>query len=211
MNKFTHAELDGGLVLPLVEEFYSIQGEGGNVGKAAHFLRLAGCNVCCKWCDAKESWNSKKFPLLRVEELVAKVVDSGAINVVITGGEPLLHQLDYLTTELHKVGVSIFLETSGSSPFSGDFDWVCLSPKRARLPINEAYERATELKMVIEDVDRDFEWAQECGVKVSESTLLLLQPEWSKADKILPAIVEFVKKNPRWVISLQTHKYMRIP
>lgn len=197
-------------MLPLVEDFYSIQGEGYHSGKAAHFIRLGGCDVGCRWCDAKESWNPKVHPPVAVETIVDRAVACAAQSIVITGGEPLLYELAPLTDELKSRGLEIFLESSGSHPFSGSFDWVCLSPKRRKEPLAEAFVRADELKVVIECED-DIRWACECASKVRPECRLYLQPEWSQSDDIMPVIVEYVKANPMWQISIQTHKYMRIP
>ena len=203
--------LDGGKKLPLVEDFYTIQGEGYNTGKAAYFIRLGGCDVGCKWCDAKESWNPKLYPPTDVDQIIAKTLECKAQSIVITGGEPLLYPLDYITTELKKQGVEIFLETSGSHPLSGKFDWICLSPKRNLPPLKEIYSKANELKVIIQDMDVDIAWAEECRAKVGAETRLYLQPEWSKFNQNIDAIVEYIKANPEWSISLQTHKFMRIP
>ncbi len=203
-------DLKGGALLPLVEDFYSIQGEGYHTGKAAYFIRLGGCDVGCKWCDAKESWNPKIHPPVEVEVIVARAVACAAKSIVITGGEPLLYELAPLCNELHVNGLEIFLETSGSSPFSGDFDWVCLSPKLRKHPLAEAYGRADELKVVVENED-GLMWAEECASKVSSGCRLYLQPEWSVSEQMMPILVEYAKRNPKWSISIQTHKYMRIP
>lgn len=202
--------LEGGQRLPLVEDFYSIQGEGYHTGKAAYFIRLGGCDVGCRWCDAKESWNPAIHPPVDVDVVVARAVACAAQSIVITGGEPLIYELSPLTDALHERGLEIFLETSGSHPFSGHMDWVCLSPKRRKHPLDEAWGRADELKVVIERVE-DIEWAEECAAKVRKMCRLYLQPEWSQSDELMPHLVEYVKANPKWLISIQTHKYMRIP
>ncbi len=202
--------LNGGKLLPLVEDFYTIQGEGFHTGKAAYFIRLGGCDVGCRWCDAKESWNPNIHPPVEVEHVVARAVACAAKSIVITGGEPLLYELMPLCQELRRNGLEIFLETSGSSPFSGEFDWVCLSPKLKKHPLEGAYMRANELKVVIEK-ESDLEWAEECAHKVSEECMLYLQPEWSVSEQIMPLLVEYAKANPKWLISIQTHKYMHIP
>lgn len=202
--------LDGGKKLPLVEDFYTIQGEGFHTGKPAYFIRLGGCDVGCKWCDAKSTWNPNIYPPVEVKTIVKRASDTPAKAIVITGGEPLIYPLDYITSILHKEGVEIFLETSGSHPFSGEFDWVCLSPKKKQKPLKEVYMKASELKVIIE-AEEDFIWAEECAQKVSENCKLYLQPEWSVNKKMIPIIVEYVKDNPQWNISLQTHKFMRIP
>ncbi len=203
-------DLHGGELLPLVEDFYTIQGEGFHTGKAAYFIRLGGCDVGCRWCDVKESWNPKLFPPVEVAEVVSRAVACEAKSIVITGGEPLLYELEPLTRALHRAGLEIFIETSGSSPLSGSFDWICLSPKRRKHPVEEIYSVADELKVVIENSE-DIEWAEECAAKVGECCMLYLQPEWSRSEIITPLLVEYVKSHPQWRISIQTHKYMRIP
>ena len=202
--------LDGGNRLPLVEDFYTIQGEGFHAGKPAYFIRLGGCDVGCRWCDAKYTWNPKVFPPVDVDEVVKRAKACAAQAIVITGGEPLLYHLEILTSRLRDVGFEIFLETSGTHPFSGEFDWVCLSPKRQQPPLAEAFGRAHELKVIIQTED-DFLWAEENARRVGRYCRLYLQPEWSVFDEIMPKIVEYAKSNPRWSISIQTHKFMRIP
>ncbi|MCM1151491.1 MAG: 7-carboxy-7-deazaguanine synthase QueE [Alistipes sp.] len=202
--------LDGGRRLPLAEDFYTIQGEGCHAGKPAYFIRLGGCDVGCSWCDAKYTWDPKRHPLVEVETVAERAAASGAQATVLTGGEPLLYPLEALTEALTRRGLKIFLETSGSHPFSGRFDWVCLSPKRRRAPLTEAYDRADELKAIVEG-EADFEWAEANAAHVKEGCRLYLQPEWSVAERMMPAIVEYAKAHPRWNISIQTHKYMRIP
>lgn len=202
--------LDGGNRLPLVEDFYTIQGEGFHAGKPAYFIRLGGCDVGCRWCDAKYTWNPKVFPPVDVDEVVKRAKACAAQAIVITGGEPLLYPLEILTSRLRDVGLEIFLETSGTHPFSGEFDWVCLSPKRQQPPLAEAFGRAHELKVIIQTED-DFLWAEENARRVGRYCRLYLQPEWSVFDEIMPKIVDYAKSNPRWSISIQTHKFMRIP
>ena len=202
--------LDGGNRLPLVEDFYTIQGEGFHAGKPAYFIRLGGCDVGCRWCDAKYTWNPKVFPPVDVDEVVKRAKACAAQAIVITGGEPLLYPLEILTSRLRDVGLEIFLETSGTHPFSGEFDWVCLSPKRQQPPLAEAFGRAHELKVIIQTED-DFLWAEENARRVGRYCRLYLQPEWSVFDEIMPKIVEYAKSNQRWSISIQTHKFMRIP
>ena len=202
--------LHGGALLPLVEDFYTIQGEGFHTGKPAYFIRLGGCDVGCKWCDAKYTWNPKLYPPTNIEVVVERAVACKAQSIVITGGEPLLYPLECLTEQLKARGLQIFLETSGSHPFSGTFDWVCLSPKRKQAPLEEAYGKADELKVIIE-TDEDFEWAEQNAAKVGEKCLLYLQPEWSQSEKMIGAIVEYAKNNPKWSISIQSHKFMHIP
>ncbi len=205
-----NAVLEGGTKLPLVEDFYTIQGEGFHTGKPAYFIRLGGCDVGCAWCDAKYTWNPRMYPPTPIEEIVERAVACAAQSIVITGGEPLMYPLDALTQMLKEKGLAIFLETSGSHPFSGTFDWVCLSPKQKAKPLDEAYSRANELKVIIGS-ESDLEWAEECAKRVGESCMLYLQPEWSVAEEIMPVLVEYAKQNPRWNISIQSHKYMRIP
>jgi organic radical activating enzyme len=202
--------LDNGRLLPLVEDFYTIQGEGYHAGKPAYFIRLGGCDVGCRWCDAKYTWNPKVFPPTEVTTIVERAASCSAQAIVITGGEPLLYPLGHLTRELHARGLEIFLETSGTHPLSGEFDWVCLSPKRQLPPLEEAFKRANELKVIIEK-DEDLEWATECSKRVTRRCRLYLQPEWSHYDDITPTIVEWVKEHPEWNISIQAHKFMRIP
>ncbi len=202
--------LDGGRLLPLVEDFYTIQGEGFHAGKPAYFIRLGGCDVGCRWCDAKYTWNPKLFPPTAVETIIERATDCPAQAIVITGGEPLIYPLEPLTTALREKNLQIFLETSGSHPFSGCFDWVCLSPKRQQPPLAEAFDRAHELKVIIESA-ADFEWAEQNAAQVSAACRLYLQPEWSRAEQMMPEIVAYAKAHPRWNISIQTHKYMHIP
>ena len=202
--------LDGGRLLPLVEDFYTIQGEGYHAGKPAYFIRLGGCDVGCRWCDAKYTWNPKLYPPVEVRTIVDRAAACPAQAIVITGGEPLLYPLELLTGALHEKGLQIFLETSGSHPFSGSFDWVCLSPKRRQAPLEEAFDRAHELKVIVETAE-DFEWAERNAARVRPDCRLYLQPEWSVAEATMPSIVEYVKAHPEWNISIQTHKYMHIP
>jgi 7-carboxy-7-deazaguanine synthase len=199
-----------GRLLPLMEDFYTIQGEGFHTGKAAYFLRVGGCDVGCYWCDVKESWNPAHHPLTASEEIVSRVTGNPAATVVITGGEPLMYSLDYLCQLLKEQGLKVHLETSGSHPFSGNFDWICLSPKRKSHPLPEIYPLASELKVIIFD-ESDFAWAEENASRVGPDCYLCLQPEWSRMQQVLPDIIEYVMKNPRWHISLQAHKFMHIP
>jgi 7-carboxy-7-deazaguanine synthase len=199
-----------GLELPLVEEFYTVQGEGRHTGKAAYFIRIGGCDVGCSWCDTKFSWNPSLHPMIPVDDIVENVIKSGADSVVVTGGEPLTWNLDYLCSELKKREISTYLETSGAYPLSGSWDWICLSPKKNAAPVPPIFKMAHELKMIVCDLD-DFNWAEECRTKTGEECLLFLQPEWSRYEKMIPVIVEYVKRNTRWMISLQAHKFMKIP
>lgn len=200
----------GGERLPLVEDFYTIQGEGFHTGKPAYFIRLGGCDVGCAWCDAKYTWNPRLYPPTDIDVVVERAVACAAQSIVITGGEPLMYPLGALTAKLRERGLKIFLETSGSHPFSGVFDWVCLSPKRKQPPLEEAFARADELKVIIGS-EADFEWAESNAAKVGTDCMLYLQPEWSVSERMMPSIVEYAKSNPRWNISIQSHKFMRIP
>ena len=202
--------LEGGRLLPLVEDFYTVQGEGYHSGKPAYFIRLGGCDVGCRWCDAKYTWNPKMYPPTEVQTIISRAASCSAQAIVITGGEPLLYPLGELTRGLHERGLEIFLETSGTQPLSGEFDCVCLSPKRQLPPLEEAFRRADELKVIIQTED-DLNWAVECSKRVKSKCRLYLQPEWSVYEKIIPTIVEWVKENPVWNISIQTHKFMHIP
>ena len=215
MDTRTYPSLEGGKLLPLVESFYTIQGEGFHTGKPAFFIRLGGCDVGCRWCDSKESWNPDRFPPVEIEEIVRQAAATPAKAIVITGGEPMNYPLDMLCNLLKEYGLEIFLETSGSSPMSGKFDWICLSPKRNKPPREEFFPVADELKVIIETPE-DFEWAEENRRKVLEAQrcgkcLFFLQPEWRRMKQISPAIVEYVKEHPDWNISVQTHKFLRIP
>ncbi|MCX6254108.1 MAG: 7-carboxy-7-deazaguanine synthase QueE [Bacteroidia bacterium] len=202
--------ISDGSRLPLVEEFFSIQGEGYHTGKAAYFIRLGGCDVGCSWCDSRFSWNPILHPMIDTEAIIDHAAKSGTDSVVVTGGEPLMWNLNYLCSELKKKNIRIFIETSGAYPLSGEWDWICLSPKRNMLPVNEISKVADELKVIIQDKS-DFKWAEKYRRMVSSKCNLFLQPEWSRFETIIPEIVEYVKRNPIWRISLQTHKYMHIP
>lgn len=201
---------EGGRKLPLVEEFYTIQGEGYHTGKAAYFIRIGGCDVGCSWCDTKFSWNPDHHPVVPAEQIIEHVTAFPAAAVVVTGGEPLMVNLDYLTGLLRQKGIETFLETSGAYPLSGQWDWICLSPKKSAPPVEELFKQAHELKVIIETKE-DIDWAVENGSRVKETCKLFLQPEWSQRETILPDIIEYVKQHPQWMISLQSHKYMRIP
>ncbi len=196
--------------LPVMEHFYTIQGEGFHQGNAAYFVRLGGCDVGCTWCDVKESWLAEKHPLWKVEEIVDEVVKSGAPICVITGGEPLTYNLDQLTHLLHSNNIRTHVETSGAYPMSGEWDWICVSPKRFKLPLDECLKLANELKAIVFHRN-DFRFAEENAVKVSSECRLFLQPEWSKEKEVLPLIVHYVKQNPKWQISVQIHKYINVP
>ena len=196
--------------LPLVENFFTLQGEGFHAGKAAYFIRIGGCDVGCSWCDSRFSWNPGIHPLVSTDYIIGLAADSGTDSVVITGGEPLMWNLDYLCAGLKERNLLTFIETSGAYPLSGMWDWICLSPKRNMPPLPGICKLADELKVIIHDTD-DFEWAEKYSRLISPECHLYLQPEWSRFKHIIPEIVEYVKRNPQWKVSLQMHKYMHIP
>ena len=198
------------MLLPVMEQFYTIQGEGFHQGRAAYFIRLGGCDVGCVWCDVKDSWDATAHPMMEINELVNLVKVTPAEIVVITGGEPLMHQLDVLTTELQRAGLKTHIETSGAHPLSGTWDWICLSPKKFKAPLPEIVPLASELKIVVFNKS-DFEWAELYAEKTNPSCKLYLQPEWDKASLMTPLMVEYIKANPRWELSLQLHKYIQVP
>jgi organic radical activating enzyme len=193
-----------------MEEFYSLQGEGVHTGKPAYFLRIGGCEVGCHFCDVKESWDANKHTLTPVDEIVQRIVANLSRAVVVTGGEPMLYDLDYLCERLREKNIQLFLETSGSEPVSGVWDWICVSPKKNHPPLQKVLQQADELKVVICN-ETDFTWAEENATFVNKNCHLLLQPEWSSRNIIIPKIVDFILKKPHWRISLQSHKYMEIP
>ena len=196
--------------LPVMEHFYTLQGEGVHQGKAAYFIRLGGCDVGCVWCDVKESWDMSKHPLISISDLVEEVRRTATQIVVITGGEPLLHNLSALTSELRTAGLSTHIETSGSSPLSGTWNWITLSPKKFKAPLQEVLDAASELKVVVFNKS-DFDWAEKHAALVSPECKLYLQPEWDKANVITPLIIDYIKEHPRWQLSLQIHKYINVP
>ena len=210
LDKTQQELLDKGLLLPLMEEFYTIQGEGYNTGKAAYFIRIGGCDVGCHWCDVKESWDANIHPLTSIDKIIEQVESYQAKSVVVTGGEPLIYNLNALTAELKSRNIETFIETSGAYKLSGQWDWICLSAKKTMTPLHDIYTKANELKVIVYN-QNDFKWAQEQAAKVNTNCYLYLQPEWSKRNDLLPSIIEFVKQNPKWMISLQTHKYINIP
>jgi 7-carboxy-7-deazaguanine synthase len=199
-----------GTKLPLVEEFFSLQGEGFHSGKAAYFIRIGGCDVGCSWCDSRFSWNPDYHPMIETDSIIENAVKSGTNSVVVTGGEPLMWNLDYLCSGLKKNNINTFIETSGAYPTSGSWDWICLSPKKNMPPVPEICLLADELKVIIQDKS-DFDWAEKYRRMVSDSCSLFLQPEWSRFEKIIAEIIEYIKAHPEWRISLQIHKYMHIP
>jgi organic radical activating enzyme len=199
-----------GIKLPLVEEFFSLQGEGYHTGKAAYFIRLGGCDVGCSWCDSRFAWDPELHPLVETDMIIDHVVKSGTDSVVVTGGEPLMWNLDYLCSELKKKNLLTFIETSGAYHLSGEWDWICLSPKKNMPPVPEICKIANELKVIIQDKS-DFEWAEKFRRMVNSDCRLFLQPEWSRSENIIPEIVKYIKRCQFWRISLQSHKYMHIP
>jgi len=196
--------------LPVMESFYTLQGEGFHQGKAAYFIRLGGCDVGCFWCDVKDSWEAGKHPLRQIDQLVAEAAAHPGRIAIITGGEPLMHDCTPLTTRLHQAGFATHIETSGSSPLSGDWDWITLSPKKFKDPLPEILPLAGELKIIIYNKS-DFDWAEQWARQVSPACRLYLQPEWSKSATVTPLIIEYIKENPQWRFSLQLHKYIHVP
>ncbi|MBW7935913.1 MAG: 7-carboxy-7-deazaguanine synthase QueE [Flavobacteriales bacterium] len=196
--------------LPLMEHFYSLQGEGYHTGQAAYFLRLGGCDVECTWCDVKDSWDPSFHPKVSIDNMTEWVMASGAKNCVITGGEPCMHNLQSLISALKRGKIQVWLETSGTHPISGTPDWICFSPKKFKQPLAPIYQQADELKIVVYHKS-DLNWATEHAKHVKKTCLLYLQPEWSKKDQILPLLIPFIKENPHWQLSLQIHKYLSIP
>lgn len=197
-------------VLPVMEDFYTIQGEGTYQGYAAYFIRLGGCDVGCVWCDVKESWDAAAHPLTSVHDVVEKATSSNSNIAVITGGEPAMYDLSTLTRELQQRGLRTHIETSGVYPLTGAWDWICFSPKKFKAPDPSIFPVANELKVIVYNRS-DFQWAEEHAARVNKNCELYLQPEWSREKEMLPLIIDYVKANPRWKLSLQIHKYMNIP
>ena len=210
MNKTQEKLVAEGLMLPLMEAFYTIQGEGYHSGKSAFFLRIGGCDVGCHWCDVKESWNADLHPPTEIHKMIDQILAYPAKTVVVTGGEPLMWNMQPLTDRLHNNGMSVHIETSGAYPLSGDFDWICLSPKKNNPPKDAIIPLSNELKIIIHNLN-DFKWAEQYAAKCSSNCKLYLQPEWSKVQEMMPHITDYVMKHPKWNVSLQTHKYMGIP
>ncbi|MGN6533131.1 MAG: 7-carboxy-7-deazaguanine synthase QueE [Ginsengibacter sp.] len=196
--------------LPIMEAFYTLQGEGFHQGKAAYFIRLAGCDVGCVWCDVKESWDENLYPLQTIEEIVSKAKENPARLAVITGGEPTLYNLQTLTFALQKEGFQTNIETSGSSPLTGIWNWICLSPKKFKPPLPSILKKADELKIIVFNKS-DFLWAEKYAAEVSHNCKLYLQPEWTKSKQVTPLIIDYIKAHPQWQFSLQIHKYINIP
>lgn len=192
-----------------MEQFYTLQGEGVYTGCPAYFIRLAGCDVGCVWCDVKESWNASDHPKKLVSELVSEVVESGANRVIITGGEPLMHNLDELTKQLRDKGIKTHLETSGTHPLTGEWDWITFSPKKFKKPTDEIFQKANELKVIVFHPS-DIQWAMDLSQQVSSHCQNLLQPEWERQDDVLPIIMAHLTQNPTWRLSLQTHKFIGV-
>ena len=209
LSKEIQVLVEKGEMLPLMEEFYTIQGEGYHTGTAAYFIRIGGCDVGCHWCDVKESWNAELHPPTATDVIVTNAKKS-AETVVITGGEPLMWDMTAITSKLKSENLKVHIETSGAYPLSGTWDWICLSPKKNKLPTTLVYDNANELKVIIHN-KHDFIFAEEQANKVNSKAILFLQPEWSKKEEMTPLIVEYVMKNPKWRISLQTHKILNIP
>ncbi len=203
------AEVDKGTMLPLMEAFYTIQGEGYHKGTAAYFIRVGGCDVGCHWCDVKESWNADIHPPTHIDQIVTNAAESSD-TIVVTGGEPLTWNMKPLTSALKEKGLQTHIETSGAYPLTGIWDWICLSPKKNKLPLQPIYKEADELKVIVYN-KHDFIFAEEQAQKVNEDCMLYMQPEWSVREKVMPLIVDYVMKNPKWRVSLQTHKYLNIP
>jgi 7-carboxy-7-deazaguanine synthase len=198
------------MFFPLMEHYYTIQGEGFNSGRAAYFLRLGGCDVGCVWCDVKDSWDAAKHPEVSVDEMINYVKTAGADKVVITGGEPAMYDLSELTSEFKKQNILCYIETSGAYPLTGSWDWICVSPKKFKAPLPEVLNKANELKVIVFNKS-DFDWAEKHASLVNKNCKLFLQPEYSVMDKMLPQIIDYIKSHTKWRISLQTHKVMMIP
>jgi|TARA_B100000809_G_scaffold248864_1_gene279414 organic radical activating enzyme len=209
MDKNTQELLEKGEVLPLMEAFYTIQGEGFHKGKASYFIRIGGCDVGCHWCDVKESWDAQAHPLVSTEKIIDNALEHSD-TIVITGGEPLMWDMTSLTKGLRNNNKKIHIETSGAYELTGDWDWICLSPKKRKNPVGEIYKKANELKVIIYNTD-DLKFAEQQAEKTNSNAHLFLQPEWGNREKMMPVMVDYVKKNPKWKISLQSHKYLNIP
>ena len=203
-------EIKKGYMLPIMEAFHTIQGEGYYSGKSAYFIRTAGCDIGCHWCDVKESWDTDVHPVKSIDDIVKEILPLNLETVVITGGEPLIWNLEPLTNLLKKNNLKVNIETSGAYPISGNYDWICVSPKKVKPPIDDLLILANELKVIIYN-NNDFKWAEKQATKVNENCVLYLQPEWEKFHQMIPKIVDYIKINPKWNISLQIHKYMNIP
>jgi organic radical activating enzyme len=210
LSNINNAIFEEGRKLPLIEDFYTVQGEGYQTGKSAYFIRVGGCDIGCKWCDTKFSWDPNVHTLTDVKAIVEKAKQYPAKTVVVTGGEPSTYDLDFFCKEMKDAGVATFIETSGVYNLSGEWDWICLSPKKHNPPVDNIFQKAHELKVIIYN-DDDFEWAEKCSNLVNDNCKLYLQPEWSRFKNNVQKIVDFVKQNPKWGVSLQAHKFMNIP
>ena len=199
-----------GKKLPLMQEFYSIQGEGFHAGKAAYFIRIGGCDIGCRWCDTKISWNADIYPLASTDSIIENAFNSEAKSIVVTGGEPFKYDLTYLSKKAKEKNIQTFIETSGAYPVTGEWNWICVSPKKQKPPLPDLYQKANELKVIIYN-NEDFNWAEEASEHINKNCKLYLQPEWSKREENTPIIVEYIKKNPKWNLSVQLHKYLHIP
>ena len=208
--KLMQATLDTAASLPVMESFYTIQGEGYHQGKAAYFIRLAGCDVGCPWCDVKESWNAEEHEVVFLKDLKEELLESNAQTVVVTGGEPAMYDLNGITAMIQSLGMKTHIETSGAYPITGDWDWICVSPKRYKRALDESLYKADELKVIIAHKN-DFRFAEKHAELVSANCKLYIQPEWSNMEEMMPEIISFVKANPQFEISLQVHKYLNIP
>lgn len=202
-------QVNAGIMLPLMEAFYTIQGEGYHKGTAAYFVRIGGCDVGCHWCDVKESWNADLHPPTSIDSMVEKAL-LYSNTIVVTGGEPLMWPMGPLTEKFKSEGANVHLETSGAYPLTGEWNWICLSPKKNKPPLDEVYHKADELKVIVYNKS-DLEFAEHHAARVKDGCKLYLQPEWSRRDEAMPLIVEYVMKHPKWAVSLQTHKYLNIP
>ncbi len=209
MNKKEIELLEKGKILPLMEEFYTIQGEGVHTGKPAYFLRIGGCDIGCKWCDVKESWDANIHPAISTDKIIENTIKYSD-TAVVTGGEPLTWNMNYLTSKLKEKNIKTHIETSGSYKLTGTWDWICLSPKKNKPPLYEIYKKANELKIIVFNKS-DFLFAEKQSEKVSKNCHLFLQPEWSKKIQMTPEIIDYTLKNPKWKISIQTHKILNLP
>ncbi len=209
-DKFLNDQFKAGTHLPLIDQFYTLQGEGAFAGEAAYFIRVGGCDIGCRWCDEKISWNPAQHNSVSVNNIIENLKNLKGKTLVVTGGEPSLYMLSILTKEVHNIGFKTHVETSGAYPLTGEWDWVCVSPKPQSIPLKENFEKASELKVIIFN-KTDIAWAEECAGKVSKDCKLFLQPEWSRHEENTPLIVDYIKNNPKWRISIQSHKFMKIP
>ncbi|MBN2669676.1 MAG: 7-carboxy-7-deazaguanine synthase QueE [Bacteroidales bacterium] len=209
-DKFLNTDFISGTHLPLIDEFYTLQGEGYYTGEAAYFIRVGGCDIGCRWCDEKISWSPALHKSVRVDEIIDKLSQVAGKTLVVTGGEPAIYNLQRLTDLAHAKGIKCHIETSGSYKITGDWDWICVSPKPQSMPLLENFIKASELKVIIYN-DEDIEWAEACSEKASDACRLYLQPEWSRHAVNTPKIVDYIKNHPKWRISIQSHKFMKIP